>query len=750
MTAVLLGLLVVALCVAGAVIVLDGRQRSVSPSLLELRFGSGLSEAAVLAALSAIAGLRRGATVALEARATEDGVRHFLSAQPAAVDALRGQLRALLPGTRLEPAPTEGRSPGAKLIAVLSFRGPHVLLASSGGPESAAALLGALGSPLRPGESLTVRWTLAPSRAPLAPRAQTKQNTSGGLASLLWPGERVPTGDQERALRTKYARPLLRAHLLVVVESGHQARRERLLARITSVVRARRGARGHLDTRRLGARRAGLALSGRPARGSMLLSPAELAGIVAWPIGAPQVPGLSLGVAPVLLPPRTVPTHGRVLARSNASGMTDRPLAQPVVGGLSHALVAGGTGSGKSTLIAGIVAQDMQAGRGALVIDMKGDLIADLLALVPSGRESDVVVLDPAASGPIPGLQLFGAGTDAEITADVVLSVVRSLSVGGSAWGPWSEKWLRAGLVTLAHDTHPTLADLPFVFTSETYRRKLIARIRDPLLLATWAGFDAMSDAERLNQLAAPLGRVQEIVGRRSVRAVLGQQRPTLDLSHALSARRIVLVALPSGVLGAPAARLLGALVVHALFQAVLARAALAPGSRQPFFAYLDEVKVLADLPTPIADLYEIARGMGVGVLAAPQSLWQLPDGLRRAVLANAGTVIAFRQSHDDATILGRELAGISTEELQHLGRYEVAARIALGPGHVTPVVTGVTMPPADPVSDPASVRRAAGERFGTDPALVDEQLGERHGLNDSAPAAPPEDVPVGRRRRAS
>lgn len=470
----------------------------------------------------------------------------------------------------------------------------------------------------------------------------------------------------------------------------------------------------------------------------------------------PRGPRQTLGTAPILVPSPRIPTTGRVLGVSNAPGLEERQIAQPVIGGLSHSLIVGGTGTGKSTTLAHLLKQDAEAGRGALVIDMKGDLVSDLLALIPAKRHKDVIVLDPAAGGPVPGLKLFGAGRDPEITADVVLGVIRSISSTTSSWGPWSAKWLRAGLVTIAQDKTAALADLPFLFTDDAYRARLVGRLRDPMLRATWAAYDAMSEAERQHQLAAPLGRVEEIVGRRLVRGVLGQQQPKLDLGEVLRRGRIVLVSLNPGVLGGPAARLLGALVVHALFQAVLARVALAPDQRRPFFAYLDEVKLLADLATPLPELFEMARGQGVGVVAAPQSLAQLPDELRRAALSNAGSLLAFRQNFDDSVLLARELPGVDAEGLQHLGRYEVAARLTLAPGDVAPTATGRTLPPPEALSDPDEVRRLSAERYGVDPEETDRALRERHGLDDlksasAGSAGDGADESVGwQRRRAS
>jgi hypothetical protein len=695
---------------------------------IEVRFGADVTVDAVQAMIGCIAGLPSGAVVMLDVVAGGGGIRHLLHGEQATIDTLRGQWRAILPGLRLdEPqsAPPAGWSAGA----VLRLQGSYPVLRSDAPAEAAAAMLGAL-QPLGLEEAVMLRFVLAPRSHPQMP-----QPVGRGAAG--------PRADHLRALRLKYAGPLLAGVGVVAVRAGHPKRAAHLLSRIVSVARSRRGAYGGLAVAKRGPRALARLLGRRTLPSGDVYSPAELAALTAMPIGAPEVAGLGLGTAPVLMPSPRIPTAGRVLAASTWPG-ADRALAQPVAGGLSHALVAGPTGVGKSALIANLIVQDLKAGRGCLLIDGKGDLAEDVLARIPHERMSDVVVLDPGRGGPVPGLRVFGCGDheSAELTADLVVSVFRDLFAEN--WGPLSSRWLRAGLVLLAHDREATLADFPFVFSRDVYRRRLVARVKDPLARQVWAGYEAMGPQERAHQLAAPLNKIEEVIGRKVVRAVLAQRAPKLDLDDVMRAGKIVVVSLSPGQIGSPAARLIGALVVHELFQSVQARAALPPARRKPFFAYIDEPRVLGDIPTPLDSLYEMARGLGCGILLGAQSLTQLPADLRAAVATNAATVVAFRQGADDARLLARELPGTTSEGLQNLGRFEVIARIGLGPGDVSAPVSGRTFPLPPATSDPDVVRCASAERYGADPDAVDRALAERHEIGG------PDEPVVGRARRSS
>lgn len=717
----------VAICALAAALFRD-RDREPLVSV-ELGFGTDLRREPVEAFLAACSGLRTDKPVVLDTVATETGIRHFLRADQATLDFVTGQLRVLAPSTRVEavaPPPAPVWAFGARL----AWGGAHAVLRTDGAEEAAAGLLAAL-EPLAADETVLFRVALYPGR----PRLPREPSRAGDRSS-------AHRRDELSALRTKYSTPVLHTSVLLAIACGHPGRATHLAGRVSAPVRSRRGTLGHLHVRRLSQPRIQRALTGKPRRG-VLLTPAELGGLIAWPIGAPRLPGLQLGKTPLLYPDRRIPTSGRIIALSTWPDAGSRALAQPVIGGLSHSLLAGPTGAGKSALMASLCLADVSAGRGLLVVDGKGDVVQAVLERIPANRRDDVIVLDPASRGPVPGLKVFGRGSDPELTADLVLGVLAD--VYKDSFGIRSAQWLRVALVTLAQHPKATLGDLPYVFTDEGYRRRLLGRVSDPLLLASWAVYDAMSPGEKANQTGPALTKTSELLARRVLRTVLSQQQPNLDLREALRRGRILLVTINPGRLGGPASRLLGALVLHALFTAVQARAELPAAKRTPFFAYLDEPRVLSDIPVPLDGLLERARSLGVGLTIATQSITTLPTTTRHAALTNAATLVAFRQTADDAELLARHLPGVTPDALQGLGPFEVIARIGLGPGDVTGPVTGCTLPLPAGSSDPTELRRESAARYGTEPASVDRALADRHGAGGIAAR---DDAPIGRKRR--
>jgi hypothetical protein len=208
-------------------------------------------------------------------------------------------------------------------------------------------------------------------------------------------------------------------------------------------------------------------------------------------------------------------------------------------------------------------------------------------------------------------------------------------AIFADSFGVYSDKWLRAGLVTLAHDRTATLADLPFIFASDAYRRRLVGRLNDPLLKAAWAEFEALSPEARAHQLGSPLRKINTLVGRRVVRSVLAQPEPKWDMRAVLAKGQIVIISLSPGTVGAQASRLLAALVVNELFQAVQARAQIPAAKRRPFSVYVDEPKLgFGDIPLPLdvvpgdvpnaCDGWAVAEGaVGALLVVVAEPVWQ-------------------------------------------------------------------------------------------------------------------------------
>lgn len=171
----------------------------------------------------------------------------------------------------------------------------------------------------------------------------------------------------------------------------------------------------------------------------------------------------------------------------------------------------GPTGTGKSTLLANLIIQDISAGRGVVVLDPKGDLVGEVLTRVPEERHRDVLVIDPSQSDFPVGLNLLDIGREEharELAVDHLTGVMASL--WRSSWGPRTGDVIRNGLLTLTHSTAAdgspfTLVELPELLLNTAFRRFVTKQPTVPdSVRSFWTGYEQMSDGERAQVIGDP------------------------------------------------------------------------------------------------------------------------------------------------------------------------------------------------------------------------------------------------------
>lgn len=233
-----------------------------------------------------------------------------------------------------------------------------------------------------------------------------------------------------------------------------------------------------------------------------------------------------------------------------------------------------------------------------------------------------------------------------------------------------------------------------------------------------------MSDGERAQVIGPSLNKLRSFTTRTALRLMLGQTAG-VRLGEVFTKRRILLVALPAGVIGTETAALVGSLVMAGLWQATLARVAVPAARRHPVMIYLDEFQSVVRLPLDLTDMLSQARAMGVGLVLAHQYLGQLGDEIRTAVLGTVRTQITFQVEHDDARTLATRFAPLTAADLSGLAAYEIAMRPCVGGTTLAPV-TGRTMPLPEPTTDGAALEAASRERYGQLRADVEAALRAR------------------------
>ena len=473
----------------------------------------------------------------------------------------------------------------------------------------------------------------------------------------------------------------------------------------------------------------------RPWRAGLELGAGEIVAMAGWPIGELPLPLLGSGHPRLVAPPPEVGSGSsqRVVGASAVPGEAGL-VRLPITDAVYHTHLLGPTGVGKSTVLLSLALADAAEGRGLLLLDPKGDLATDFIARLPQERVGDVVVLDPTNPCPVGFNPLAGPPELAVVTAEAVLGVLAELF--RDSWGIRTADVLSAALLTLARIPQATLVWLVPLLTNPAFRRRVLALApSDPLGTDVfWQGYEAKPVRTQAVEVAPVLNKLRQLMLRPGLRAMLGQAQPRFGLTDLLERRRIVVVNLNQGLLGAGAARLLGTLLISQLWQHLLARQTEPVQRRQIVSVYIDEVQAfLAGLPGSLADALAQARSLGAAFHLAHQYRGQLPAALKAGIDANARNKIIFSLSAADAAALARQAIGLEAADFQLLPRFGVYAR-TMHHGRENPWCQATTLPPTPPTQDALALRASSQARYGQDTAQTEAALLARIGQNNNTP----------------
>ncbi len=666
-----------------------------------------ITEDQVEAALAALCTLSRSPFVTLEVRGENHEVSWRIGSDVRDQGRIGDVLRAHLPGLHL--VGVTQRTIPADAAARLRYRGSaQRQLATKSSDTTTRTMLAALA---RAGhdESVTLQLTLGPRQR----------------LRLV----RDARGQEDRARAAKWSEPRFGCDLRVGATASNQARVRSLVNGIIAAARSLEVPGVGLSAVRTSVD--GFARVSLPWFWRSELSPRELVSLTAWPVGMPPLPGVPSPHPVRLYPDNSLSKTGLVVGNATALFPTIRPIAIKQADGLQgHLHLVGPSGVGKSTLLANLALQDIEAGFGLCFIDPKGDAIEDLLARIPSHRLGDVVVIDPRDPSPV-GLASL-RGEDPDRTADALLAVFHSLYADN--WGPRSQDIIHAGLLTLARRGDASLVLLPTLLSNHGFRRSVTQAIvrDDPLGLGTfWSWYESLSEGERQAAIAPVMNKLRPILLRPGMRHTLGQRHPRFELRDTFTKNRIVLVSLAKGQLGPEAASLLGSLVVALLWDTITARSNVTQAKRTKVGIYIDEVQDYLRLPGDLSDALAQARGYGAKVALAHQHLAQLSTQLREAVLANARSRVMFGMSHHDATEFARMSRGqVTVDDLELLPAHEAYAALLVD-GAQAPWVSITTAPLSPVLADPKDVRTISRTNYGVSASETDADL---RGFTDPPP----------------
>ncbi|MEA2265343.1 MAG: conjugal transfer pilus assembly protein TraD [Solirubrobacteraceae bacterium] len=326
----------------------------------------------------------------------------------------------------------------------------------------------------------------------------------------------------------------------------------------------------------------------------------------------------------------------------------------------THTLIVGATGSGKTVTEAWIVAQAIDHGHGAVIVDPKGDALPRAEARAAALRAGRPFV-EWTPTGPTI-YNPYAHGTASEVVDKAL------------AAEPYSEPhYLRQAQRYLAHAVRTLHA------AGETGSPARLVELMDPRALEvlarrlpdaeqarlTWRYLDGLDPRQRAG-LAGTRDRLailaESEIGRWLDPAGPADGAPVLDLLEAVRWRAVVYFRLDADRLPL-VARMLAAAIV----QDLLTVAASLQAEPVPTLVAVDEFSAIA--PDGVARLFGRGRSAGFSLLLATQELADLATdssgpsaggstALLEQVLGNLATLIAHRQGVPESADLIASIGG--------------------------------------------------------------------------------------------
>jgi hypothetical protein len=356
-----------------------------------------------------------------------------------------------------------------------------------------------------------------------------------------------------------------------------------------------------------------------------------------------------------------------------------------------HMYILGATGTGKTTMLLSMIQQDIQNGKGLCLIDPHGDLVEDILHIIPKNRIKDVVYFNPDDIGYPTGINLLELtpglkGEDAirekEFIAESIISLFHKIYTEKYS-GPRMEYILRNTIHTAFTVPNATLFTIYKLLINTGFRKSVVRNLKDENLLDFWKyEFAKAGDYQKVKMISPITNKIGRFLFSPTAKRILEQDKSTINFDEIMNEGKILLSNVSKGKIGEDNSEVFGVVIMAKIQLAALKRARMAMKDRKDFYLYVDEFQNFA---TPaFAQILSEARKYKLGAVLAHQTTSQIEDkSLINITLANTGTVICFRTANpeDEKLILPQFQPYVEKGEIASLPSFRFYMRLgALNP----------------------------------------------------------------------
>ncbi len=430
--------------------------------------------------------------------------------------------------------------------------------------------------------------------------------------------------------------------------------------------------------------------------------------------------------------PRNIPEGGQLLGFNVFRGVK-KPIRLGVEDRRRHLYAVGQTGTGKSQFMENLALQDMLNGNGFAFIDPHGDVVENLLAMIPKERTEDLIYFAPGDMDYPMGLNLFeyDSPKQKDFLIQEALNMLYKLYDPNHTgiMGPRYESLFRnAALTVMADPAGGTFVDIPKLFRDPKFVEQKLQYVTDQNVIDFWK--KEMPQSQRSNDFGEVVSwfssKFGAFLSNDMMRNIIGQNKSAFDLRDVMDNNKILLVNLSKGATGELNSKLLGMIFVMKAQAAAMSRVDIPEEERKDFSLYIDEFQNFTT--DTIATIMSEARKFHLNLIVANQFTTQLSQEIRDAVFGNMGTIVSFRIGQNDLDGIGKYFQPIfDGDDLLRLPNFNTIVRTLVG-GVPTQPFSMNTLPqlgtPNRKLAE--ALKQLSAAKYGRPKAVVEKEIFER------------------------
>jgi len=465
----------------------------------------------------------------------------------------------------------------------------------------------------------------------------------------------------------------------------------------------------------------------------MPLNLKELSTVFHFPYGvvSSQLKQAKAGIAPA---PIEMGGDGIILGVNSYHGK-DTEIRMSREDRLRHMYVIGQTGTGKTTILKNMIAQDIKNGEGCCFIDPHGSDIQDILSYVPKERIDDVIYFDPAYTSRPMGLNMLEYDPrypeQKTFVVNELMGIFNKLFDMKTSGGPMFEQYFKnsAFLVMEHPESGSTLLEIGRVLSDKAFRDMKLSHCKNPIITQFWKSAEQTTgDQSIANFVPYITSKFDNFISNDIMRPVVLQEKSVFNFREIMDNKKILLVNLSKGRLGEINANLIGLLLVGKIQMAAMSRVDMLGKPMNDFYLYIDEFQnVTTD---SISSILSEARKYKLSLTIAHQYISQLEENIKNAVFGNVGSMAVYRVSTEDANFVEQKFKPTFTaSDIMKLDNFNSYVSMLV---HGTPtkpfsMTSHWSMTPKGNVELVEKIKELSYLKFGRDRAEIEEEIMEKY-----------------------